>query len=118
MSPDKVESLERRYEFFRPSSAVKCKDGWYKLIDELCGLLANYDLKGAKIDSLEEKYGGLHVGLSFNHEELEGDVAEIINCIETKSFMICEECGSKGQLKEKHGVYKTLCDICRLILTP
>jgi hypothetical protein len=118
MSPEKVKSLEQRYEFFRPS-AIECENGWYGLIDELCGLLSEHDLKGAKIASLKIKHGGLRVKLSFEErEELEGDVAEVIDYIETKSFMICEVCGGEGHLRERRGAYKTLCEICRLTLTP
>jgi hypothetical protein len=112
MSLEKVKALEDKYPFFRPFWGVECGDGWFGIIDELCGKFSEMNLKGAKIEFIKEKFAGLRVGLShfggMNYEV----ILLAIDSAHERSLETCEECGKAGTTRSIGGWLKTLCDEC------
>jgi hypothetical protein len=77
--------------------------GWASLINEL------YDNKpeDVRVLQVKEKFGTLRFYVSSAQEDY---LALIDNC-QTRSAIICEECGAEGRLRD--GVWMvTLCDEC------
>lgn len=81
-------------------------DGWIPLIVELDKKLTEIN-PDYTIDQIKEKFGGLR----FYASGLEHDGAyKLIEEAESKSYMICEECGTSGARRTIKGWLKTLCD--------
>lgn len=76
--------------------------GWSPLVKEAYDLL----LDGACITQVKEKFGGLR----FYYEDVV-DHPEI-DAIEERSFEVCEDCGSGGQIHRLGGWMLTLCASC------
>ena len=100
---------------------IECGDGWYRLIDLLCGMIQRHQLcleRNGKSEhqvvasQVKEKFGGLRFYVSGGD-----DVAyAYIDFAEKMSFMICENCGSHlGAPSSDRGWMKTLCPECREI---
>lgn len=92
----------------------ECGDGWYDLIDNLCGWLQfNTDRNGhlPKYASqvvavqVKEKFGGLR----FYVEGATDAQYAAISLAEAMSHKICDVCGSPGK-PSKGGWIKTRCD--------
>lgn len=88
-----------------------CGDGWYKILDELLGKLAQCD--SLYLTQIKEKFGSLTV--YFDLEKPNKDVANeahtYIEDATTKSSHVCEVCGEPGKIR-KNVWLKTLCDKC------
>ena len=80
------------------------EDGWYTLIDELCGQLQRMtDREGAPqvvAQQIKEKLGGLRFYVGTAHVSQHA----LIRFAEDLSYRICETCGATGQLlaTERH----------------
>jgi hypothetical protein len=90
----------------------ECGDGWYNLLDELCGTIQTYidHTKGVEqvvAVQVKEKFGDLR----FYYRGGDEYVRDIAEFAENMSSRICEECGSPGKLYTK-GWYKVRCDTC------
>jgi len=80
----------------------ECGDGWYSLIDTLCGLL-QWDIdhnkhKQIEVVQVKEKYGTLRFYTDIQDDKQSG----MITFAEYLSGTICEKCGSNlgvGQTK-------------------
>ena len=79
--------------------------GWHSLVDEGTRRLKS---AGAKEISYKEKYGSL----TFECFPCDSEAQDIIENIETRSEVICEECGKPGSQVEVRGWLKTLCQEC------
>jgi hypothetical protein len=78
--------------------------GWSTLINKVFDVLET--IKGTvKIVQVKEKFGGLRIYTDFSNKELD----DIITKVEYESFLICEECGNPGKLRDGSW-YATLCD--------
>ena len=78
--------------------------GWHNLIDEVFDKLEKR-FKMIKIIQVKEKWGGLRIYTDYSNEEFDKFIQEI----EKRSFTICEDCGSPGNLREGSW-YRTLCE--------
>ncbi len=87
--------------------------GWRKLIEEL-----SYDIiehcfvnkvTYPTVLQIKEKFGGLRYYIGGGDKY----VNELINDAEKESFEICENCGSKNDVKQTGNWIKTLCWRCR-----
>lgn len=110
---------------------IACGDGWYWLIDNLCGAIQTYlDNKNAGIKfgnkyrvpanpvkeewrveatQVKEKFGRLCFYVNSSDDELRG----MINLAEHLSYRICEACGTTENVKVRDdGWISTLCDNC------
>lgn len=96
---------------------ICCGDGWYSIIDALCGQIQNHlehnmkDNDGTIVveaTQVKEKYGGLRFYYTGGDEFIRGVcwMAEDLSC------RTCEECGSPG-IQNKKGWINTLCGPCR-----
>jgi hypothetical protein len=76
--------------------------GWSKILDRL------YDAKprSVYVTQVKEKWGGLRFYVGSANEEF----FDLIDAAEEESYMICEECGEPGKLREDLGWILTLCD--------
>ena len=92
----------------------ECNDGWYNIIDVLCGEIQRYiDFKEKQDDPVEqvvasqvkEKFGGLR----FYIEGGDSVTFSLIDFAESMSLRTCEVCGNVGERRGK-GWIRTLCD--------
>jgi hypothetical protein len=87
----------------------ECGDGWYDLIDNLCGLIQNH-IKWSKCEQVvaeqvKEKFGGLRFYYRGGDEYIAGAVA----MADGLSYNICDVCGNKGMGNED-GWITTRCE--------
>lgn len=88
--------------------------GWWDLLDEYIPKLeqAGGGIKNVVIPF--EKYGALHIG----EINMNADIISLLDELESKSTVTCEDCGANGDEKEltigrsDHKYIKTLCDSC------
>ena len=96
---------------------ICCGDGWYWLIDMLCGCIQDYidnnkhlKIPQAEAAQVKEKFGGLRFYIDRGDETIRGFIwlAEYI------SYHICEKCGSTENIQPQktRGWINTLCDKC------
>lgn len=124
MTPDRDAELRRRYPhvFSRPlmnDEPIRCRDGWFHLLDRLCRLLECYILELPQHERAEfyaqqvkEKFGGLRFYMSRSTEAM----AQAIRGAEDASLSVCDVCGvlgtRRGGLKDgkPDGWYRVRCD--------
>lgn len=86
-----------------------CKDGWFDLIDTLCGQLQFWtDNNGAPqvvAKQVKEKFGTLRFYYSGGNEVTFGMVV----MAQSMSARICEVCGAPGALEDNKGWYRVSC---------
>ena len=96
---------------------ISCGDGWYNIIDTLCGQIQNHlehnmkDNDGAIVieaTQVKEKYGSLRFYYTGGDDFIRG----VCWMAEGLSGCTCEECGSPGTPNDKGWIH-TLCDPCR-----
>lgn len=108
---------------------LECGDGWYNLLDTLCGLL-QWDIDKNSYPQIEatqvkEKFGTLRFYTSGKEGEFErlglgekdwaskcGIQEGMIRFAEYLSSNICEKCGSNQDVKQTTGWIVTLCPTC------
>lgn len=90
----------------------ECGDGWYDLIDRLCGTIQNYiDHNGhlgvpqVEVVQVKEKFGTLRFYTHGGNEKIDG----MIWFAQDMSGRICETCGKPGSFRG-NGWYYTACD--------
>ena len=100
---------------------IACGDGWYTLIDEMCGNIQNRienvnrgkpeeEHIDCQATQVKEKFGGLRFYVQGSDDFIDG----IIDLAESMSYRICSECGNTSTPNEnKRGWIYTLCDNCR-----
>ena len=96
-----------------------CNDGWFDLLNRLCGILSSYagkeDNEYIRFGQVKEKFGLLRIYLDFGdditprYRAMAEGAAEMV---ESASGLICEQCGEKGQRTKKGGWINTLCPKC------
>jgi hypothetical protein len=85
----------------------ECGDGWYDILDNLCGAIKEhtYDGDDLYVDQVKEKFGRLRFYLSREDDVIHG----MVTLAEYMSGQICETCGERG--KTRGGSWMvTLCD--------
>ena len=98
---------------------ITCGDGWYTLIDTMCGNIQNHveHVNRSKPEEahivceatqVKEKWGGLR----FYVQESDDFIKGIINLAESMSYTICSKCGSRAINKKNRGWIYTICDNC------
>ena len=93
---------------------ISTGDGWYALIDDLCKKIQVY-IDRHKEDQVEaiqvkEKFGGLRFYTNGGCEEISTMIYEA----EAKSYLTCEDCGSKEDIGHTSGWITTLCRTCAM----
>lgn len=94
------------------SFGFECDDGWYWIIDNLCGHIQSYldnnthlNIPQVVATQVKEKYGTLRFYFDGGNDYIYGMVSHT----EYLSGTICEECGSHEEIGTTQGWYKTLC---------
>ena len=91
---------------------IETADGWFILIDHLCAHLQfNTDHNKhpqIKVVQVKEKFGTLRFYIDGGTSEQHA----VINFAESLSSIICEECGSFGNLYHRGTWLRTLCAEC------
>ena len=86
-------------------------DGWYTLIDSLCGSIQwaveKNDHYPVMATQVKEKFGALRFYYSGGDDYIDG----LIDMAEKMSTSICEKCGNPGKVTGT-GWLKTLCPEC------
>lgn len=91
-----------------------CGDGWYTLIDELCGSIQSYidqnsrpgrEIPQVTVDQVKEKFGTLRFYTTGGDRLISG----MIWFAESMSGRICETCGDVGERRGNGWIY-TSCD--------
>lgn len=100
---------------------ISCGDGWYELIDTLCGDIQNHILNKnrnkeekdhliCQAVQVKEKFGGLCFYIYGGDEYIEG----LISMAESMSYRLCSECGNASIKNDTHrGWVYTLCSSCK-----
>ena len=110
MNPDLTQKLLDKYpKLFSNQQfwGFECGDGWYDILDNLCGAITQYthDPDEVYVDQIKEKFGKLRFYLSREDDVMHG----MITLAEYMSGHICETCGERG--KTRGGSWMvTLCD--------
>ena len=110
MSPDLTQKLLDKYPKLFSNQhfwGFECGDGWYDILDHLCGAITQYthDPDEVYVDQIKEKFGRLRFYLSREDDVMHG----MITLAEYMSGHICETCGERG--KTRGGSWMvTLCD--------
>ena len=81
--------------------------GWAGLIDEIFDR-RDREYPQIRIVQVKEKYGGLRVYVEGPAEQF-NPFNELVDAIEHRSYLICEQCGKPGVLRQG-GWVQTLCD--------
>ena len=93
---------------------IECGDGWYKILDALCGNILHDNLSNTPIPNeiqqvvvsqVKEKFGALRFYYDGGDEVIEG----MVRLAETMSECTCETCGGPGKLRGTKWMY-TACD--------
>lgn len=100
---DKYPKLFSNKQFF----GFECGDGWFDLLDYLCGSLLTYTYGDEEIyvDQVKEKFGRLRFYLSKEDDVMHG----MVSMAEHMSGQICEVCGNRGKTRSGSWLV-TLCD--------
>ena len=110
MNPDLTQKLLDKYpKLFSNQQfwGFECGDGWYDILDNLCGAITQYthDPDEVYVDQIKEKFGRLRFYLSREDDVMHG----MITLAEYMSGHTCETCGKRG--KTRGGSWMvTLCD--------
>ena len=110
MSPELQKELVEKYPKLFSSKqfwGFECGDGWFDLLDYLCGALLTYTYGDEEIyvDQVKEKFGRLRFYLSKEDDVMHG----MISMAEHMSGQICEVCGNRGKTRSGSWLV-TLCD--------
>jgi hypothetical protein len=110
MSPELTQKLVEKYPKLFSSKqfwGFECGDGWYDLLDHLCGSLVTYTYGDEEIyvDQVKEKFGRLRFYLSKEDDVMHG----MVSMAEHMSGQICETCGNRGETRGGSWMV-TLCD--------
>lgn len=101
---------------------IACGDGWYTLIDTMCGNIKN-QMENAnrnkpeeehivcEATQVKEKWGGLRFYVQGSDDYIDG----IIDLAESMSYRICSECGNQSTPQKNRGWIHTMCDSCKEI---
>ena len=111
MNPDLTQKLLDKYpKLFSNQQfwGFECGDGWYDILDHLCGAISEYtyDADEVYVDQIKEKFGKLRFYLSKEDNVIHG----MVSMAEYMSAHICETCGERGQLRTGSWLV-TLCDM-------
>lgn len=89
---------------------IWCRDGWFELIDTLCGQLQNWtDTHAAPqyvVTDAKEKFGELRFVARYKSAEQVG----AIKMAYSMSTRICEECGAPGRHVVAGGTWMARCE--------
>lgn len=130
---EKYSDIIRKFEYKGEQMPFwfECGDGWFTLIDDLCGNIVHaikneksildyrkkqgedvrkedYEAVEVTISQVKEKYGGLRFYVYGGGDRIRG----MIDFAESFSYKICESCGNPGKLSQ-NGWWRTLCEPCR-----
>ena len=110
MSPELTQKLLDKYPKLFSSKqfwGFECGDGWFDLLDYLCGALLIYTYGDEEIyvDQVKEKFGRLRFYLSREDDVMHG----MVSMAEYMSGRICETCGERGETRGGSW-FVTLCD--------
>ncbi len=99
----------------------ECGDGWYQVLDSLCGNIQHYiDWKNRSAQAgykdfepveqvvavqVKEKFGGLR----FYYDGGDDHISGMVRMAESWASVTCEECGAPGKHRSG-GWIRTLCD--------
>ena len=111
MSPDLTQKLLDKYPKLFSNQhfwGFECGDGWYDILDHLCGALLTYTYGDEEIyvDQIKEKFGRLRFYLSKEDDVMHG----MVSMAEHMSGQICETCGNRGETRGGSWMV-TLCDL-------
>lgn len=96
---------------FMSDILIDCGDGWYQLIQEMCGEIARaHEAVGKPVDivfyQIKEKYGQLRVYCCSRNCRIE----DILDRYEEKSACVCDVCGRPGHLRTDLRWHQALCE--------
>lgn len=99
----------------------ECGDGWYQILDSLCGNIQHYidwnnksavagykdfqPVEQVVAVQVKEKFGGLR----FYYDGGDDHISGMVRMAESWAYHTCEECGSPGTMRTG-GWIRTLCD--------
>ncbi len=122
MKKELEKKLFEEFEFLRPDNpnpsfisdlmvfGIMCDDGWFDILYEALVKIKKHIEENPEIkfkaEEIKEKYGELRFYYYGGDEYIE----KVIDELEKKSRKTCEICGKPGELRDRAGWYKTLCE--------
>ena len=97
--------------FVQKDLEIDTGDGWYNILDTLCGQIQNLNLlKQFNVEAVQvkQKFGGLRFYYNGGDEFIEG----LTSMAEAISNRTCEECGSPATTTTRGHYTKTQCLRC------
>jgi hypothetical protein len=110
MSPKLEDKFDKAFPVLMENCQLSVGDGWAPLLWDLFTKIS-LNSPGVQLTQVKEKFGGLRVYVNWVNDEVYG----LINEAEQRSYLICEDCGTEGNVKcEATGhLVVTLCGKCR-----
>ena len=118
MKQELDDKLVAKYsKIFATIKHTECGDGWYTIIDQLCGNIQRHTdwwninrgtrpvVPQVTVDQCKEKFGTLRFYYEGGDEYING----LVSMAESMSEVTCEVCGNPGK-RRAGGWIKTLCD--------
>lgn len=89
---------------------ITCRDGWFALIDDLCGRIeaASTDDDVLRVAQIKEKFAELRFYLHEPHRAPD-EVRLLIEAARARSRTVCEICGQPGALYEDQRWFHIYC---------
>ena len=95
---------------------MECGIGWYFIIEHLSKAITQIS-KDVRATQVKEKFGGLRFYWRSTEpltEEQYDLVSRAVDAAEEESYLVCESCGSREDVKQSQGWIRTECNLCRL----
>ena len=119
---EELQELVNQKEMVSPIQfGFECGDGWYMLLNELMGNIANHienrnrfnrekNEPEVRVDitQIKEKFGGLRFYYNGGDDYIDG----MVTMAESLSYHICESCGTTKNIGYTKGWITTLCEDC------
>lgn len=91
----------------------ECGDGWYSLLDKLCGDIQTYldshpEVEQVEAEQVKQKFGGLRFYTCGGDDVTD----KLVNEAESESYKVCEKCGSRESITQTKGWVVTICQKC------
>ena len=107
----KLSELPKKYPrvFNDKPFYFECNDGWYDLLDHLCYMIDDRQVKvglDIHVSQIKEKFGGLRF-YCYGGDDV---VYYLVDFASKLSYTVCEQCGNRGKLRNEHGWMYTACD--------
>jgi len=110
MTIDLFNQLKEKYSnLLKEVKVIECEDGWYNVLDTLCGKIQKYindnEEPQTRFLKIKKLYGTLSIDAFTNGD---GSIDDMIEEAEEQSLSVCEFTGKKGEMHCRGSLYQVL----------